>query len=144
MHMPWCVYVCVLSTPMPLAYGGGCVDYETHRDLIPTGSGCISLSPHLGFCSLLWNSRNGWTFIQSLHASVNRTSGRLKKLPFVTWYKDALILQKPYIEYRANGERAKVQLKKEFSTFHQTGNSPVFTNVTMSKFLMKYSSRLSF
>lgn len=34
------------------------VDYETHRDLIPTGSGCVTLSSHLGFCSLLWNSRN--------------------------------------------------------------------------------------
>lgn len=82
-HMPGCVCVCVcvIYPYAPRVWWVG-VDYETHRDLIPTGSGCVTLSSHLGFCSLLWNSRNDWTFIQSLHASVNRTSGRLKKASF--------------------------------------------------------------
>lgn len=77
------VYLCarVIYPYDPPVWGAG-VDYETHRELIPTGSGRVTLSSHLGFCSPLWNSRSEWTFIQSLSASVSRTSGRLKKASF--------------------------------------------------------------
>lgn len=134
---------CVIYPYDPPVWWPG-VDYETHRELIPTGSGRVTLSSHLGFCSPLWNSRNDWTFIQSLPASVNRTSGRLKKLPFVTWHKDALILSKPYIEYWANGARAKVHLKNDLFFIYLFPNQATNLHLQMCEPLMRSSSRLAF
>lgn len=107
-----CVPVCLLRCYLPLwplCTVVGCRVWNPQRDY----PRCIRLNyhllSHLGFCSPIWQQQQKWLHLYSpLLPSLNRTSGRLKKLPFVIPNKDCLIVWKSYIECWATGERAKV------------------------------------
>lgn len=107
-----CLLKCYLPT-WPLCTGDECGAWNPQSELILGGSDWITISSHIwAFVPCFGSSRSDCTSIHTLPPSLSRTSGRLKKLPFVNPHKDCLIVWKSYIECWVSEKRAQVHSRE--------------------------------